>query len=89
LEAQWYIHQAVARIKEENKMSIILFMAAIFCGFVAGRVSVKNDTPELGEAKLKLTEKLTIAQNLNESLFADLQEAKETIWKLKNASKNK
>ena len=70
-------------------MSVVLFLAAIFCGFVAGRVSVKHNTPELGKAELKLTEKLTIAQNLNESLLVDLQEAKDTIWKLKNADKNK
>jgi len=70
-------------------MSIVLFMAAIFCGFVAGRVSVKHETTNLSNNKSKLAEKLAVAQNLNESLFVDLQEAKETIWKLKNANKNK
>jgi len=58
----------------------------MFCGFVAGRVSAKNAPPPLTDNELKLTEKLTVAQNLNNSLLVDLQEAKETIWKLKNAS---
>jgi len=67
-------------------MSIILFMAAMFCGFVAGRVSARNQAPELTDRESKLQERLTVAQNLNDSLLADLQEAKKTIWKLKNAS---
>jgi hypothetical protein len=86
VEAQWYIHQAMAWIEGENQMSIILFIAAMFCGFIAGRVSAKNATLPLADNELKLTEKLTVAQNLNNSLLVDLQEAKQTIWKLKNAS---
>ena len=67
-------------------MSIMLFISAIFCGFIAGRVSAKNDPPRLSSNEQKLTEELTVAQNLNNSLLADLQEAKQTIRKLKNAS---
>jgi len=67
-------------------MSIILFMAAMFCGFIAGRVSAKNEPLLPTDNELQLTEKLTVAQNLNNSLLVDLQEAKQTIWKLKNAS---
>jgi len=76
----------VAWIEGENKMSIMIFIAAIFCGFVAGRVSVKNASLPLTDNELKLTEQLAVAQNLNDSLLVDLQEAKQTIWKLKNAS---
>ena len=64
-------------------MSIILFLAALFCGYFAGRVSVKNDPLVLGNKELKLQEELTVAKNLNDSLYTDLQEAKETIRKLK------
>jgi len=67
-------------------MSIILFMAAMFCGFIAGQVSAKNEPLLPTDNELQLTEKLTVAQNLNNSLLVDLQEAKQTIWKLKNAS---
>jgi hypothetical protein len=89
LEAQWYIHQAVAWIKGKNKMSVVLFVAAIICGFVAGRVSARNTAPKFTSKQVDLQEQLTVAQNLNESLLVDLQEAKETIRKLKNANKNK
>jgi len=61
-------------------------MAAMICGFIAGRVSAKNAPLPLTDNELQLTEKLTVAQNLNASLLVDLQEAKQTIWKLKNAS---
>jgi len=64
-------------------MSIILFLAALFCGYFAGRVSVKNDKPDLSNKEVKLQEELTVAKNLNDSLYVDLQEAKETIQKLK------
>jgi hypothetical protein len=64
-------------------MSIILFLAALFCGYFAGRVSVKNDAPDLSNKEVKLQEELTVAKNLNDSLYLDLQEAKETIQKLK------
>lgn len=70
-------------------MSIILFMAAIICGFVAGRVSVKHEAPAFSNREVKLQEQLAVAQNLNESLLVDLLQAKETIGKLKNANKNK
>jgi len=64
-------------------MSIILFLAALFCGYFAGHVSVKNDKPDLSNKEVKLQEELTVAKNLNDSLYVDLQEAKETIQKLK------
>lgn len=64
-------------------MSIVLFLAAVFCGFVAGRVSAKNEPPELSDIELKLKEELVVAQNLNESLFQDLQQAKEELQRLK------
>ena len=79
----------MARIKGETSMSVLLFVVALFCGFVAGRVSDKNETPKTTDSEQKLREELAVAKNLNDSLFTDLQEAKETIWKLKNASKNK
>jgi len=69
-------------------MSILLFLAAVFCGFVAGRVSVKHEPPELSDAELKLKEQLAVAQNLNESLFQDLKQAKETLWKIKQEKQN-
>jgi hypothetical protein len=56
----------------------------MICGFFAGRESIKNDLPKLGITEIKLQEELTVAQNLNNSLFQDLQEDKETIQKLKN-----
>jgi hypothetical protein len=64
-------------------MSIVLFLAAVFCGFVAGCVSAKNEPPELSDIELKLKEELVVAQNLNESLFQDLQQAKEELQRLK------
>jgi len=64
-------------------MSTLLFLVALFCGFVAGRVSAKSEPPPYNDREAKLQEDLTVAKNLNESLFTDLQKAKETIWKLK------
>jgi hypothetical protein len=58
----------------------------MFCGFIAGRVSAKNEPRPLGTTEQKLTDELVVAQNLNNSLLADLQEAKESLRKLKNAS---
>jgi len=66
--------------------SVILFIATMFCGFIAGRVSAKNEPRPLGTTEQKLTDELVVAQNLNNSLLADLQEAKESLRKLKNAS---
>jgi len=67
-------------------MSILLFFTAMFCGYMAGRISTKAESPPLGKTEQKLKDELTVAQNLNDSLLQDLQEAKETIRKLKNAS---
>jgi len=69
-------------------MSIVMFMLALFFGFVCGRVSVKHEPPDLSNAELKLKEELVVAQNLNESLFQDLQEAKEALWKMKQEKQN-
>ena len=38
--------------------------------------------------ELKLKEQLAVAQNLNESLFQDLKQAKETLWKIKQEKQN-
>jgi hypothetical protein len=67
-------------------MSTLLFFIAMFCGYMAGRISTKSDSPPLDNTEQKLKDELTVAQNLNDSLLRDLQEAKETIRKLKNAS---
>jgi len=64
-------------------MSVVLFLAALFCGYFAGRVSVKNDAQDLSNKELTIQEELTVAKNLNDSLLVDLQQAKETIKKLK------
>jgi len=69
-------------------MSIVMFMLALFFGFVCGRVSVKHEPPDLSDAELKLKEQLAVAQNLNESLFQDLKQAKETLWKIKQEKQN-
>ena len=67
-------------------MSTLLFFTAMFCGYMAGRISTKSESPLLDNTEQKLKDELTVAQNLNNSLLQDLQEAKETIQKLKNAS---
>jgi hypothetical protein len=64
-------------------MSVVLFLAALFCGYFAGRVSVKNNALDLSNKELTIQEELTVAKNLNNSLYVDLQQAKETIRKLK------
>lgn len=69
--------------------SVILFAVAMFCGFIAGRVSTKHEPPQLSTTEQKLRDQLTVAENLNLSLKQDLETAKETIWKLKNANTNK
>jgi len=69
--------------------SVILFAVAMFCGFIAGRVGTKNEPPQLSTTEQKLRDQLTVAENLNLSLKQDLETAKETIWKLKNANTNK
>lgn len=69
-------------------MSVLLFLTALFSGFIAGRVSVKHESPPLSDKELKLQEELAVAQNLNESLFQDLKQAKETLWKIKQEKQN-
>ena len=46
----------MARIKGETSMSVLLFVVALFCGFVAGRVSDKNETPKTTDSEQKLRE---------------------------------
>jgi len=66
-------------------MSVILFLTALFCGYVAGRVSVKHAPPPLTDKEIELNEQLVVAQNLNQSLLSDLQQAKESLRKYKSA----
>ena len=68
-------------------MSIILFLVALISGFLAGRVSAKNEPPPFNDRELALQAKLTVAENLNDSLYVDLQTAKEELYKLKQGKK--
>jgi len=87
LDKQCSANHKLAWAQGESMNSVILFVVAMFCGFLAGRVSAKNEPPQLNTAEQKLKEELTVAQNLNESLLVDLQEAKQSLLKLKQAQK--
>ena len=87
MEKQCPADQKLAWAQGESMSSVIMFIATMFCGFVAGRVSAKNQPRSLGTTEQRLTEELVVAQNLNDSLLADLQQAKESLAKLKQVQK--
>jgi hypothetical protein len=61
-------------------LEFVFLLAGMAVGFTFRR------RPEPVAQDPDLKEQLIVAQNLNDSLLRDLQEAKETIQKLKNAS---
>lgn len=58
-------------------LEFIFLLAGIAVGFTIQKkpASVIQDS--------ELQKELTIAKNLNDSLFTDLQEAKQALWKVK------
>ena len=81
MEAQWSIYQTVAWITGENKVLEFVFLLA---GIAVGFTFRRNPEPMVQDTDFK--EQLVVSQNLNASLLQDLEQAKETIRKLKNAS---
>lgn len=64
---------------------MILALLCFFLGMLAGyNLSQKPKNVVLDD---KLRANLAVAENLNTSLKKDLEEAKETIWKLKQEKK--
>ena len=81
METQRSICQTVAWTQGESIMLEFVFLLA---GMAVGFTFRRRPEPVAQDPDLK--EQLIVAQNLNDSLLRYLQEAKETIQKLKNAS---
>ena len=84
METQQSICQTVAWTQGESIMLEFVFLLA---GMAVGFTFQRRPEPVAPDPDLK--EQLVVAQNLNASLLQDLEQAKETIRKLKNADKNK
>jgi len=83
MEAQWYIHQAVAWTTGESKM--IWLVLGLVLGYVIGAETKHKNPIDYSRLDQKLREDLVIAQNLNKSLLDDKHQLQEQVWKLKNA----
>ena len=81
METQRSICQTVAWTQGESIMLEFVFLLA---GMAVGFTFRRRPEPVAQDPDLK--EQLVVAQNLNVSLLQDLEQAKETIRKLKNAS---
>ena len=83
METQQSICQAVAWTQGESIMLEFVFLLA---GIAVGFTFRPRPEPVAQDPDPDLKEQLVVAQNLNVSLLQDLEQAKETIRKLKNAS---
>jgi len=83
METQQSICQAVAWTQGESIMLEFVFLLA---GIAVGFTFRPRPEPVAQDPDPDLKEQLVVAQNLSVSLLQDLEQAKETIRKLKNAS---